>query len=351
MARNEARRGIGIGTVALGAAVLAAGTALQVNATARRAEREHPPRGRFIEVDGVRLHYLEMGGDAAAAAGPAIILLHGNAVTAEDWAASGVPARLAATRRVLAFDRPGYGYSDRPRGITWGAEEQAALFARAFARLGLGRPVVVGHSWGALVAAALGLDHTQAISGLVLAAGYHFPTARADVVAFSPPAVPVLGDVIRYTAGPLAGRLIGPAMVRRMFAPQPVPPAFAAAVPLPIMLRPWQIRAAAEDAATMTPRAAAVAERYGELAGLPVTILAGGADQVVDAGRHSVRLHGVVPGSRLRVLAGVGHMLHHAAPGLMAEAIEAVAAEAAARDAARAGAPNPAGQALMADGI
>lgn len=324
MARNKARRGIGIGTVALGAAVLAAGTALQVNAAARRAERAHPPRGRFIEVGGVRLHYLEMGREAGQGAGAPVVLLHGNGVTAEDWAASGVMDRLAARRRVVSFDRPGYGYSTRPRGMTWGAEEQAALFVEAFARLGLGRPVVVGHSWGALVAAALGLDHRAAVSGIVLASGYHYPTARTDVVAFSPPAVPVLGDVIRYTAAPLAGRLIGPELVRKMFAPQPVPPAFAAAVPLPIMLRPWQIRAAAEDAATMTPRAAEVADRYGELAGLPVAILAGAADQVVDPGRHSVRLHHELPASVLHLVPGVGHMVHHAAPGLLVDAIERI---------------------------
>jgi pimeloyl-ACP methyl ester carboxylesterase len=233
-----------------------------------------------------------------------------------------VLGRLAARRRVVAFDRPGYGYSDRPRGITWGAEDQAALFARAFARLGLGRPVVVGHSWGTLVAAALGLDHRAAVAGLALISGYHYPTARADAVAFAPPAVPVLGDVLRYTAAPVTGWLVGPALVRRMFAPQPVPPAFAASVPLPMLLRPWQIRAAAEDAATMTPRATAVADRYGELAGLPVTILAGEADGIVDPARHSVRLHHALPGSVLRLVPGVGHMVHHAAPGLVAEAIE-----------------------------
>jgi pimeloyl-ACP methyl ester carboxylesterase len=319
MARLRGRGGLG--ALALGGAVLLAGTALQVNAAARRAERENPPRGRFVTVDGVRLHVIEDG------AGPPVVLLHGNAVTAEDWVASGVMHRLAARHRVLAFDRPGYGYSDRPRSRRWGAEAQAALFAAAFAQLGLGPAVVVGHSWGALVAVALALDHPQAVGGLVLAAGYHYPTRRADVVAFSPPAIPVLGDVLRYTAAPLTGRMIAPTLVRRMFAPLPVPPAFAEAVPLGIMLRPWQIRAAAEDAATMTPRAEAAAGRYPELARLPVRIIAGAADEVVDTGRHSERLHRDVPGSVLRIVPGAGHMVHHAAPEAIVEAVEAVAPE------------------------
>src|SRR5688572_12489016 len=112
------------GTVLLaGAAVLAAGVAAAAwnNARARRAERDHPPRGRFLEVDGVRLHYLERG------AGPPVVLLHGNVVTAEDYLWSGVLDRVAERHRVVAIDRPGFGYSDRPKGWLWTPAEQAGL--------------------------------------------------------------------------------------------------------------------------------------------------------------------------------------------------------------------------------
>jgi pimeloyl-ACP methyl ester carboxylesterase len=307
--------------VAASAAALAA-TALFNRASARRAERQHPPQGHFVEAGGVRLHYFEGG----RADGAPIVLLHGNAVRAEDWIASGVFEGVAARHRVIAFDRPGYGYSERPRDRLWTAEAQAAVLAEAFTHLGIERPIVVGHSWGALVAVALGLDHPEAVSGLVLASGYHFPTARADVAIFSPPAVPVIGDVIRYTVGPLLGRLIAPKMIKAMFAPAPVPPAFTKAVPVPMMLRPWQIKASAEDAASMTPRTMAVAERYGELRRLPVSIVVGAEDRIVDVGRQSARLHDVLPHSDLRVVPGLGHMVHHGAPGLVAEAVEAVAA-------------------------
>lgn len=326
MARQA--HGAGLGSIALASAAVLAATAIQATADAKRAEREHPPRGLFLDAGGIRLHHVSAG------EGPPVVLLHGNAVTAEDWLASGVFARLAARHHVVAFDRPGYGYSERPRDRIWGAEAQAAVLAEAFARLGLGKPVVVGHSWGALVAVALGLDHPDAVSGLVLAGGYHYPTARADVAVFSPPAVPVLGDVIRYTAGPLVGRAIAPAMIRRMFAPRPVPGAFLEAVPVGLMLRPWQIKASAEDAASMTPRAAIAAPRYRELGRVPVAILAGAEDGIVDVGRHSVRLHHDVPGSELRVLPGLGHMVHHGAPDIVASAVARVADRAAAAPAA-----------------
>jgi pimeloyl-ACP methyl ester carboxylesterase len=302
--------------IAASTAVLSV-TALQVRANAKRAELEHPPTGTFIDAGGVRLHYLEAG-----QGGPPVVLLHGNAVQAEDYVASSVFGRAAQRHRVIAFDRPGYGFSERPRDRIWTAEAQAAVFAEAFARLGIERPIVVGHSWGTLVAMALALNHPQAVGSLVLLSGYYFPTARADVPLFSSPAIPVLGDVIRYTVGPLIGQLIAPKMIRTMFAPAPVPPAFTAAVPIPMMLRPWQVKASAEDAATMIPGAAALQERYGELSHLPVSILAGAEDTIVDVGRQSARLHRAVPGSQLQVLQGLGHMVHHGAPDLVVEAIE-----------------------------
>src|SRR3954469_8062763 len=121
-----------------GAAPVLAATVAPLGAAAlyngyrtRQVERRHPPAGRFIEVDGIRLHYLERG------AGTPVVLIHGNVVTAEDWVLSGVLDRIAERgHRVIAFDRPGYGYSDRPRRTAWTAKAQADLLRHAFARLG-----------------------------------------------------------------------------------------------------------------------------------------------------------------------------------------------------------------------
>src|SRR5512132_2626822 len=121
------------GTVLLAGAAALAAAAVWNNVRARRAERDHSPAGRFVEVDGVRLHYLERG------TGPPVVLLHGNVVTAEDWVLSGVLERVAARHRVVAFDRPGYGHSDRPRGSAWTAATQAGLLREALRRLGVER--------------------------------------------------------------------------------------------------------------------------------------------------------------------------------------------------------------------
>ena len=286
---------------------------------AREVERDNPPTGRFVTVDGVRLHYIERG------AGPPVVLLHGNVVSAGDFVWSGLVYRLAARHRVIAIDRPGYGYSDRPDGSLWTAAEQARLLGKAFSRLGIERPVVVGHSWGALVALELALNHPDAVGSLVVLAGYYALTPRLDAPLAAAPAVPVIGDVLRYTVSPLLGAALLPLTLKAMFAPRPVPPRFSRGFPHGFAVRPGQIRAEAQDAATMMPSAAAMRHRLGSLS-LPVVIMAGTEDRIVDPESHARWLHEVVPGSDLRLVPDTGHMIHHAVPEMVAEAIETASA-------------------------
>ena len=306
-----------MGRVLAGAAGLAAAAVFNTY-RAVNAERARLPAGKFLRVDGVNLHYIERG------EGPVVVLIHGNVVTAEDYVWSGVANWVAARRRVIAFDRPGFGFSDRPRGISWTAARQAALLRRALERLGVGRCIVVGHSWGALVALELALDWPDAVEGLVLMGGYYRRSARLDVPPVAPAALPVIGDVLRYTVSPIIGAALLPLTLKGMFAPRPVPERFARDFPHGFPVRPWQIRAEAEDAATMVPGAVALRGRYGEIR-MPVTIMAGTEDRVVDYQHHALWLHGQIQHSVIRLVSGAGHMVHYAAPDQVAAAIEGVA--------------------------
>ena len=289
--------------LAAGALALA-GAAAIVSGRAAAAERAHPPKGRFVMSNGVRLHYLEQG------SGPPVVFLHGNGMMADDFLACGLLGTTGRQHRSYAFDRPGFGYSERPWTQSWSARAQARLLPAAFANLGIHRPVVYGHSWGALVALALAIDHPDDVAGLVLASGYYYPTARVDVGLFSPPAIPVVGDVLRFTVAPIIGEALAPRLIDKMFAPQAVPGAFRAAVPVSLMTRPSQIRAAAEDAAHMITSASELSEHYDQLH-MPIMILAGDADEVVTTERQAQRLHREIPHSRLRTFPGFGHMLHY----------------------------------------
>ncbi len=305
------------GLAALGAIALA-GSAFIVNRQAAKAEKANPARGTFVTTAGVRLHYLEQG------QGRPVVFLHGNGMMVEDMLISGLMGATAEkSYRAIAIDRPGFGHSDRPRGKSWTAEAQAELLPRLFARLGIERPIVVGHSLGTMVALALALNHPDQVSGLVLVSGYYFPTARADVVLVSPPATPILGDLLCYTLAPLMGEAMAPRMIKKMFSPQPVPARFEKEFPVGLMLRPSQISAASKDATHMIPDAYAMSDRYAALS-CPVAILAGDADKVVDQTDQAKRLHHLVPGSVLDVFAGIGHMTHHADPARVVRAIDFV---------------------------
>ncbi|WP_218127571.1 alpha/beta fold hydrolase [Belnapia rosea] len=311
----EAKKLVTSPTALVGAAALAT-LALVNYAAARRAERRHPPRGRFIEVDGVRLHYTDRG------TGQPVVLMHGNAVTGDDYDTSGVAELLLETHRVIVFDRPGFGHSERPRGRLWTAMEQAELLHKALKRLGVERPVVVGHSWGAIVALSMAVRHPADTAGLVLLSGYYFWTLRPDVLLVAPGAIPVLGDILRYTVSPWLGRLFMPLLKRVMFSPAPISARFRADYSDAMALRPSQIRATSVDGALMIPGALSLRRHYDELS-MPVVIMAGEGDKVVFA-RRAKQLQARIPGSVLRIVKGAGHMVHHSAPRQVVEAVQLV---------------------------
>src|SRR5438874_5431797 len=108
--------GIVCGAIVVGLAVLACVGLIR----ARFAESAYPPLGQGVTVEGTRLHYLRKG------SGPTLVLLHGSDGFLQDYATT-VLDRLAADYDVLAWDRPGHGYSDPPANSVATPEVQARL--------------------------------------------------------------------------------------------------------------------------------------------------------------------------------------------------------------------------------
>ena len=313
--------------IALGVAAVLGAAALYNRAQARRAELDNPPVGRFLELDGARVHYLDEGpagtGTTAQGGGSPVVLLHGNTVTLDDWVVSGVFDLVSGSRRVVAFDRPGFGYSERPRGRSWTPAAQATLLRKACRRLGLERPVVVGHSWGTLVALAWALRAPEEVAGLVLVSGYYYPSTRLDAALAALAAIPLLGDLLNHTVSPLFTRMTLPGTLRTMFAPLRVPDRFGA-FPKSLIPRPKQIRAMSQEGAIMVPAAAELRRHYGGFS-CPSIVMAGDADRIVDSQDQSIRLAHELNDAELRIVSGAGHMVHHAVPLEVAEAIDRVA--------------------------
>jgi len=284
---------------------------------ARNAENDNPPAGQFLEVSGVRLHYVERG------SGTPLVLLHGNGSMIQDFETSGLIDLAAKNYRVIVFDRPGFGHSDRPRNVVWTPAAQAELINSALERLGVSHAIVLGHSWGASVAVALALTYPNLVKGLVLASGYYYPSLRPDVVAMSAPAVPLVGDVLRYTISPIVSRVMWPLLMTTIFGARSVPKKFEG-FPKEMALRPSQIRASATESALMLPDAFHYRDEYENLK-MPLVIVAGDEDRLVDIDAQSARLHLDVPQSRFHRVPGAGHMIHQTATGAVMSAIDEVA--------------------------
>ena len=305
----------------LAVSLVAAASALGAGAVARtkssRAENLFPPAGQFVEIDGVRLHYVEQGD------GPPLVLLHGLGSMIEDFRLSGLMDQAAQRYRVIAFDRPGYGHSTRPRNVRWDPFAQAHLVRKALESLNVHRPVVLGHSWGSLVATALALESPAAAQSVVLLSGLYFPSFRIDAPLLTAPAIPVLGTLMRHSFFPLLGRALWPIWLKTIFAPDAVPDYFSRFPPW-MILRPETLRAMAEESAYLLPATLRLAPRLPRIS-VPVAIVAGASDRYVSARGHSGRLARTLPSARLFLSQRGSHMVHHSDLPFVLEAVDMAA--------------------------
>jgi pimeloyl-ACP methyl ester carboxylesterase len=240
---------------------------------------------------------------------PPLVMFHGNGTFLQDFTISGLVDEAAHKFRVICFDRPGFGHSSRPRTFIWSPDRQAELFAAALTRLGIERTLVLGHSWGTLVALAMAASRNgKRVKGLVLVSGY-YPTWRFDVWFASIAAIPLIGDVLRYTISPISSWLGLPLFAKKTFAPRPVPDVVKKEYPRLMLIRPSQLRAVAEDSAFMLPSAATLTMSYRRLK-CPTAIIAGRDDEIVDS-EQAVRLQKVMPNAAVTLVPEVGHMVHY----------------------------------------
>jgi pimeloyl-ACP methyl ester carboxylesterase len=144
------------------------------------------------------------------------------------------------------------------------------------------------------------------------------------VLVLSPPALPLIGDVLSHTISPILGRLLWPLFLRKIFGPSPVPKKFAN-FPEEMAMRPSQIRAAAAETALMIPAAYSFREAYGHLK-MPVAIVTGREDRVSEA-QQSAELHRDIARSTFRCISNKGHMVHQTATAEVMSAIDMVASQ------------------------
>jgi pimeloyl-ACP methyl ester carboxylesterase len=301
--------------------VLVAGAAATLVGS-RLLERRHPPQGRFVDIRGLRRHVVELGESADPGNALPVVLLHGAGANLKDMELA-VGKRLATRHRVILFDRPGFGFSARKRSGEDSPSEQAAILDELFDRLGLDRAIVVGHSWGGTLALAFALDYPQRVAGLVLIAPPTHPHLRGFGFNRLLLATP-LGWLFAHTLALPLGALLIELGIRTAFLPQSTPSGYSKHSAAWLILRPAALMANWADVGGLEPFLRQQVARYASLSA-PTIALNGDRDPLVPPENHVLKLAEFAPVTRVEVLNGFGHMLHHAAADRITAAVEEIA--------------------------
>lgn len=156
------------------------------------------PPSRFVTVDGVDVHVRDEG------QGPPLVLLHGTGASLHTW--DGWVERLAARRRIVRLDLPGFGLTGPAPDGDYRPERYVRLVVALLDKLGIERADVAGNSLGGRVALLLALEHPARVRKLVL----------IDAAGFDDPPPPMLFRMARNPAGKVLLRWLTPEfLVRR----------------------------------------------------------------------------------------------------------------------------------------
>jgi pimeloyl-ACP methyl ester carboxylesterase len=277
----------------------------------RRAEALLPPHASFVDVQGLRLHYVERG------SGTPVVFIHGAKGSLQDWTLS-VFDRAAQRWRAIAWDRPGCGHSQRPPRGGGSPLAQARVLRATLTKLDARRPVLVGHSLGAAVAMAYAVEFPDEVGAVVALAGYVLPVRTFHSPLARLLGVPLLGSLLSHTALPPLGKALAPAILRRAFYPDTVPPDYEKTA-VAMALHTQRFAGGAEDLRTVDEALTQIAAQYPGLQ-VPLVAVVGMQDHILspDQGRRLCRM---VPGAELVELPRTGHLPHFTQPDPVLAAI------------------------------
>lgn len=287
---------------------------------AASAEKTVPQAGQILPVGGGTIHYTDQGPRDART----LVLIHGLAGNMHNCTYA-LADELASDFRVIAIDRPGSGYSTRDRDELAALPAQAAMIWEFLDKLGIEKPVLVGHSLGGALSLAMALERKDRIGALAL---------LCPLTAYipSPPAVfrplvvnsALLRRLFGYTVAAPIAKLTSDTVVAQVFAPEKGPADFMVRGGGLLGLRPSSFIGASTDLEGVSSSMPRQVERYADELNVPGGILFAADDRLLSPELHgrSMQAHGLA----YEELPGRGHMIPVTAPGECADFVRRMAA-------------------------
>lgn len=281
----------------------------------RSIEQNYPPVGNFVSTTNgeIDLHYIREG------KGVPVLLLHGRDGTLQEFTFS-ILGDVADQYEVVAFDRPGYGYSECENPDRLTTKQQAKIINEALDRLGIEKPIIVGHSYGGAVMLQYLLDYPDQVRGGISLAGVSYMDEAPTESFYALPRYPVVGPLLTNTLVLPLGSVMAPTIYEQAFDPVEPPEKYVETISS-LYLRPKQFTATAHELSHMYDSVNAISDRYQQIS-TPVTILFGDTDQMLDYRNDGERLHESLPNSKLRVIENGGHKIHFSHPEIILKELE-----------------------------
>ncbi len=285
---------------------------------ARDIRKEFFPIGEFKTINGAKLHFVDTGDKAK----PVVIFIHGAGGNLNDPMPIYEKA-LKENFRLIFFDRPGQGYSEIFDGAN-DVPKQTESISKLMDALEIKKAVIVGHSFGGALAASFGVSYPEKTKGLVLLAPVTHPWYTGVDWHYNLGDVPVLGWIFSRTIAPVAGYFIYPGAIKRLFAPNDLPPDYEEKSATRLALLPENFLSNAKDISRLHDYVEGFHKRYGEIKA-PTHIFHGDEDGIVSLDIHSINgLSKDIKHAKLFVLEGVGHKPDYVASEKIVQSIKEI---------------------------
>jgi pimeloyl-ACP methyl ester carboxylesterase len=267
------------------------------------------PDSQFMDINGIQVHYKQTGDGS-----PDIILLHGFGASVFSW--KEVMGPLSSLGTVYAYDRPGFGFTERPLFSDWQGENPYSLTGQVkmlqdfMDQKGIERAVLVGNSAGGTVATQFALEHPERVVSLV---EVDAALVGSDSSGLSSWQKQLLNTPQAERLGPLLMRSIrkwGTELIRTAWHdPAKITPAVVEGYQKPLQADGWDMALfeifRAREAQDLTSRLKDI--------NLPVLVITGDDDRIIPTA-DSIRLASMIPGAEMAVLADCGHVPQEECP-------------------------------------